>query len=456
MITLDTISSLADFQHYVRYFIQAKTLPHEINWNSEEKTLFDRYLSLNDVKGREPLLISLEVSKMIKGLAMLRGPHKWALIYRLLFRLKFENKDLLHLKSDKDVREADLGLQSIGRDIHKMHAFVRFKRAPSNEESYIAWHGPEHFILRAAIPFFVKRFGDRPWTIHTPDESAHWNLKELHYSAGIALEEFKVTDDWDQVWKDYYRAIYNPARLNIKMMKQEMSPKYWQSMPESEVIYELIKETPDMLKRAFDSKWTEAVVRPELTLRELNEELAHCRACPLHEKATQVVRGEGPLNAEVVILGEQPGDIEDQLGRPFMGPSGKLLNNLLAEIGLVRESLYLTNTVKHFNFEMNLDGRRIHKSPSGRVMHACRPWLEAELKKVRPKIILALGVAAATAVLGRRPVLAKERGRILNSKYGNIILSWHPSSILRSTPESADLKMAQLRSDLELVLNKAL
>ncbi|MBD63725.1 MAG: hypothetical protein CME62_00835 [Halobacteriovoraceae bacterium] len=458
MISLDEFTEISDFKKYVRYFISKKTSPSEINWGQSEKLLFDESLSLSDVPGGIELNVSRDYSQLVKRLSMLRGPERWALLYKILYRLKFENKNLLNLPSDPDIRQAHIYLKSIARDIHKMHAFVRFKKIDEPSEKYVAWHGPEHKILRAGAPFFKDRFGDKPWSIFTPDESAHWDGTKLFYSEGMSFDDFKHKDDWDEVWKDYYRSIYNPARLNIKMMKQEMSPKYWKSMPEAEIIEELIKNTPDQLQKAAASQWFEAKVDKDSTLDEIQFALSNCTACPLYEKATQAVPGSGPVDAKLVILGEQPGDLEDTQGRPFVGPSGALLMDILSQSGIDSSQIYFTNTVKHFSFRENAKGERIHRSPTGKQIHACKPWLEAELNQIKPRVILALGVTAATAVLGKKPKLSQERGEIFSTKYAkNIIISWHPSSILRT--ENAELKRMkknQLAEDIQRAFHLSL
>lgn len=450
MKTLDPIINLVDFKSYARYFIAQKVAPSEVNWGESEPMMFDEHLSKSNLGVVPELNVPKEFGKIANSLSMLRTTDKWGLLYKILYRLKFENKNLLQIPSDKDIRQANLYLKSIGRDIHKMHAFVRFKRAPSDKEAYVAWHKPEHLILRAGAPFFVKRFGDKPWSILTPDESAHWDGKKISFSKGVPFEDFNITDDWDNVWKDYYRSIYNPTRLNVKMMKQEMAPKYWKALPEAEIIQELIKNTPDMLEKAKDAQWLEAQVDKGANLSELQSQLQKCSACPLYECATQVVPGEGRVDAKIVIVGEQPGELEDKIGKPFQGPSGEILNQCLAELGIKRSEIYFTNSVKHFRFTES-SGKRNPKKPTGRQIHACKPWLEAELAQIKPQVIICLGVTAATALTGKRPTLSLERGDSLKTKYSdNTIISWHPSSILRSSGEASKRQLKQLKSDIAL------
>ena len=334
-----------------------------------------------------------------------------------------------------------------------MHAFVRFKKAViEGQETYLAWHKPDHFILEMTAPFFVRRFGDKPWVIFTPDRSAHWNGKELVYGDGIEQRDFSHADDFDEIWKTYYRSIFNPARLKIKTMRAEMPKRYWRSLPEASVIDELIRSAPARLQKMSLHQNRAATVPETKTLDELRMAALSCRSCPLAEIGSQVVFGHGAIDATLMIVGEQPGDQEDVQGLPFVGPAGEVLNRCLAYAGIDRNKVYLTNAVKHFKWKRS-GKTRLHQKPSGAEMHACRPWLEAEIEKIKPKVILALGATAATSVLGRLPKISDERGKSqISSTYNcNVIISWHPSAILRSLDDrDRALKEKQLSADLSL------
>ena len=200
-----------------------------------------------------------------------------------------------------------------------------------------------------------------------------------------------------------------------------------------------------------------AVFLPQrLTPASLREAARVCTACPLHLTGTQTVFGEGSKRAEVMLVGEQPGDREDLEGRPFVGPAGRLLDKALIEAGIDRDAAYLTNVVKHFKWEAR-GKRRIHQKPSWSEVAACRPWLDAELAVVRPTALVCLGATAAQALLGRQFRVTKERGRLLESALAPIVLATvHPSSILRAPDETACQRERELFvADLELV-SKAL
>ena len=183
---------------------------------------------------------------------------------------------------------------------------------------------------------------------------------------------------------------------------------------------------------------TAAPLLPErLSLSSLREAAAGCRACPLWKTGTQTVFGEGLKKAEIVFVGEQPGDREDRVGRPFVGPAGRVLDDALAEVGIDRRLAYVTNAVKHFKWEAR-GKRRIHQKPNAEELAACRPWLDAELSVLHPRVLVVLGAAAAQALLGRNFRVTKHRGVPLESELApNVLVTVHPSSILRAPDEAA-------------------
>jgi uracil-DNA glycosylase len=187
-------------------------------------------------------------------------------------------------------------------------------------------------------------------------------------------------------------------------------------------------------------------------LRKLREVAAACKACDLWKTGTQTVFGEGSSSAEIVFVGEQPGDKEDLAGKPFVGPAGRVFDEGLAAAGIDRRLAYVTNAVKHFKWEAR-GKRRIHQKPNAAELAACRPWLDAELEAVRPKVLVPLGATAAQALLGRQFRVSKDRGRPIDSELAPYVLATvHPSSILRQrTEEERAAAMADFIADLEVV-----
>jgi len=189
-----------------------------------------------------------------------------------------------------------------------------------------------------------------------------------------------------------------------------------------------------------------------ITLGQLREAAAGCRDCPLWQGATQTVFGEGPARARLMLVGEQPGDREDLAGRPFVGPAGHLLDAALAELGLDRAQLYVTNAVKHFKYERR-GKRRMHKTPAQREIEACHHWLDDEITALRPQAIAALGATAARALLGRPVAVTRERGQWLRREDDTpVLVTLHPSALLRLQGEDRAAAHAAWLDDLRLLL----
>src|SRR5262245_30703289 len=215
------------------------------------------------------------------------------------------------------------------------------------------------------------------------------------------------------------------------------------------------------MKRTWSKKKTEGnaenLIPDTPTLFSLKEAASDCKACDLWENATQTVFGEGAKRAKVMFIGEQPGNDEDLKGHPFVGPAGRVLDQALEEAGIDRRQTYVTNVVKHFKWEPR-GKRRIHKKPNTTEIEACRPWLEAEIATVRPKILVCLGATAAQALLGKDFRVSRQRGQPIPSPLADLVMATvHPSSILRPTDETREAEMEQFIDDLKIVadaLNK--
>jgi uracil-DNA glycosylase len=188
---------------------------------------------------------------------------------------------------------------------------------------------------------------------------------------------------------------------------------------------------------------------PVRGLTELRQAAACCRACPLYRTATQTVFGAGPGRARMMLVGEQPGNDEDLAGKPFVGPAGKVLTQLLKEAGIDRKSLYLTNAVKHFKF-VQQGKRRLHQKPKGMEIKACRPWLLAEIERVRPQVLVALGAVAGAALFGNAASVTRDRGRPVESPLApRCFITYHPSAALRGiTPADRARVRTALLDDL--------
>lgn len=396
--------------------------------------------------------LAFKVSRRFVDLAaevlLHRDPERFALMYRLLWRIR-EQPELLNDVVDPDVWRATRMAKVVHRDIHKMHAFVRFKEVQDNDATlWLAWFEPDHHILEAATPHFVDRFTSMQWSILTPERSATWNKTDLIFGPGGTRSAVPQTDRLDEHWRTYYRSIFNPARLKIGAMTKEMPKKYWRNLPEATEIPDLIRIADGRMQNMVAADATapspmtavenrKRLVAEPAYLPTLSTEISACVRCPIGALATQAVLGEGPTTADVMIVGEQPGDQEDLVGRPFIGPAGKVLDSALADAGLDRLSAYVTNAVKHFKFEPR-GKRRIHKSPSAGEVDHCRWWLARERATVRPKLIIALGASAARGVLGRAVTIGQVRGQVIPLEDGaHLLVTVHPSYLLRLQDEPA-------------------
>ncbi len=451
---MEQISFLPTFtrwQAVARRALQNGLAPEEIAWEEigEDQPALQLFDEAETPATPPPG--EIRVPKRFLTLARLvslhSDPARWALLYRLLWRLTHGAPHLLEIAVDPDVAQAADFEKSVRHDIHKMRAFVRFREvAHGAEQWFVAWFEPQHHIVEHNAPFFADRFASMRWSILTPDRSAHWDGRSLSFTAGVARSAAPAGDEMENLWRTYYANIFNPARVKVHAMQAEMPKKYWRNLPETTLIPELLREAPrrveTMMKKsaakiARNDEWQPAPVPETSSLTTLGEAARGCTACPLYKNATQTVFGEGPKKATMMLLGEQPGDQEDLSGKPFIGPAGQLLDRALEEAGIDRDAVYVTNTVKHFKWEPR-GKRRIHQKPSSRDIAACRPWMEAELRVVRPKVLVCLGSTAAQALFGSSFRVTRERGKVLESELApRVVTTVHPSSLLRQPDEES-------------------
>jgi DNA polymerase len=205
-----------------------------------------------------------------------------------------------------------------------------------------------------------------------------------------------------------------------------------------------------------DEEWKPAPVPDTSHLEKIRQAALECTACHLYKQGTQTVFGEGPKLAPLMLVGEQPGDQEDLAGKPFVGPAGKLLDRALEDAGIDRAQVYVTNTVKHFKWEPR-GRRRIHQKPNSREIAACRPWLEAELRIVKPKLLVCLDATAAQAIFGPSFHVTRDRGKVLSSQFASrVVATVHPSSLLRQLDEESRAReYKQFVADLRVALKAA-
>ena len=427
-----------------------------------------------------PLRVSKELSALLSEAALYRDGQRWSFLYHVLWRWSQGDRTCASA-ADVDGAKLHRMAKAVRRDKHDMIAYVRF-RQPSNvgdatdAPDYIAEYSPEHDVLAWAADHFAERMGRSSWLISTPDaiamsdghsvslvakpnqllrpDTGHaevQNKTTSDFFAGSSVAQPPdamtslphgntpdVPDDAESLWLVYYRSTFNPARVSQRGLEQHMPVRYWKGLPEAALI-------PGMLSAANTGQRTLAQSRqiglmPGRTVlvdaaqaqprRDPATTLDKCRRCDLWRTATQVVPGCGPLTARIVLIGEQPGDQEDLAGRPFVGPAGKLLDSAMQEAGLSRDSVYLTNAVKHFKWTPK-GKRRIHKTPQQREIEACRGWLEEELATIQPAVIVTLG---ASALASLKSSLKQAPAMLGNSV---LLTTRHPAYALRQTDPDA-------------------
>ena len=400
------------------------------------------------------LRVSKNFMEMAEAVVCHSDPERFALLYRMLTRLGHD-RTLMDQPNDPDVRRAGDMHKAIRRDEHKMHAFVRFRKVGEAEdasgktyEQFVAWFEPDHFIVRRSAGFFQRRFANQVWSILTPYECAHWDGHDLEFSPGADKSWAPEGDSLEEYWRTYYASIFNPARLKVRAMMSEMPAKYWSNLPEAELIPSLVsdasKREHDMIRSPATAPRPQMMAHRQIVLKEsapdpdeiedletLVRGVEGCRNCPLWKPATQAVPGQGVAEARMMFVGEAPGDQEDLAGEPFVGPAGRLFDDVLEEVGIERSDTYVTNAVKHFKYEPR-GRRRLHKTPSDSEIDACQFWLMKEIEIVRPQVIVAMGNSAYRGLTGQKGKVMSMRGKPMSfGNHGRMIMTVHPSYCLR-------------------------
>ncbi|AHB48749.1 uracil-DNA glycosylase [Hyphomicrobium nitrativorans NL23] len=445
-VTLGEGADLDGFRRAVRRLIAEARPPDAVVWQTDgTPSLFDGNRGEAGADA-PPISLPRAAADLIRLVVCHRDPERYALLYACVWRLLHGEGALLDIASDPLVARLALMEKSVRRDLHKMHAFLRFRRVTDDEdERYVAWFEPEHDILEETADFFVDRFRRMTWSILTPTGSLHWDRETLTVGPPGEKSALPATGAVEAGWSTYYASTFNPARANPSAMLREMPKKYWANMPETNLIPDLLRAAGSRVEtlmsnapapsRKKDPAKAVARMREDhvRTLADLNAVIA--AAEPFVTGGTRAVLGEGPLKPSLAFVGEQPGDQEDVQGRPFVGPAGQILARAMAEAGIDRDACYLTNAVKHFKFEPR-GKRRLHKSPTAGEVRHYRWWLDKELDLVAPKLIVALGATAVQALTGKALPIIKTRGPFdFNGRAGFVTV--HPSYLLRVPDEAA-------------------
>jgi DNA polymerase len=384
---------------------------------------------------------SFGVSRGLVALASLaiqaREPERFGLLYGLVWRANAGER-ALQSTVDPDVRRAQALAYAVRAEAHRMRTLLRYLQVQEgNRTRYLGWYVPAHFVLEANAQLIVRRFPELVLSIVTPVGTAHWDGTELRFSNGTDRTVIADDDALQSWWHSHHAGLLQDSRIGT-------------AIPEAEDL--------DEEPRPPDRPPLGPVVLPlhaDPSLQEAMREASDCRRCHLYEAATQTVFGEGPEHASVMFVGEQPGDQEDVIGRPFVGPAGQIMDRAMEEAGIDRRTIYITNAVKHFKFTPR-GKRRIHQTPETPEIQACRFWLDVERVGLRPKLVVAMGGSAARTLLGRQVTITRERGRPIELPDGQMaFVTVHPSFLLRVPDEDAKAReyrafVADLRKIAEL------
>ncbi|WP_421758981.1 UdgX family uracil-DNA binding protein [Devosia sp.] len=448
-IHLSSLNDFAEWRAAARGLLLEAMAPEDVVWVEPNGAgdLFGAEESPVLVTGRKVGTVPEKFLELGEAAICHSDPERFALLYRLLWRL-MKDRTLLQARSDPDVGRLDRLVSAVRRDAHKMTAFVRFKSIvdDSGLERFAAWFEPEHYVLERVTPFFVRRFTGMMWAIITPYRSAYWNGETVEFGPGGEKADVPAEDAMEPVWRSYFASIFNPARLKVAMMKSEMPVKYWRNLPEAELIPSLIRGAREAEEAMIERQ---ASIPPSRHLRKMErlapavsgEEIGTvdaarqaidgCKRCALYENATQPVFGEGPETAEVMFVGEQPGDQEDLAGKPFVGPAGQVFDAALRLVGIERERVYVTNAVKHFKF-VPRGRKRLHQRPNAGEVQACKFWLGLEREFIKPELVVAMGAMAVSSLMGSRVTLGLARSKLTVLADGaRIFATVHPSYLLR-------------------------
>jgi uracil-DNA glycosylase len=467
-ITLASETDRAGWRDQARALLQRGVAPDRLSWTVDGRA-GGAELSLSapaalpeaSAHPTPAIRIAAPLLALIDSALLHRNPDRFDLAYRTVYRAQTV-RNLHRNPADPDVLKLSRYAKAIRRDIHKMHAFVRFRKTGESggREQFVAWFEPDHHITEAVAPFFRKRFTGMDWLILTPEASIAWDGERLSVGPGGDKHDLPQQDGVEAEWRSYYAHIFNPARVKVAAMKSEMPVKYWKNLPEADLI-------PAMLERAsgrvdamvarqqealpLAGPETRSAAEPPASLDQLYERLEQAIDAPRENFSDRLVRGSGPPGARIMIIGEQPGDQEDRQGRPFVGPAGQLLDRALAGAGLDRRQLFLTNAVKRFKFRQS-GKRRIHETPNAGEIGYYRWWVEQEIRLVDPRIIIALGATAARCLTGQPVKIARHRSEILPGPAGrSLLVTVHPSYLLRIPDEQGrQVEYAKFVRDLQL------
>ena len=344
-------SAFEDWRGRARHFLNAGIAPERTEWSAKASAAFFAGAKPAAVASQTTASVPRGFLELAQDVVQHGSDERFALLYRLLWRLTHGARNLLEVPSDPLVRRLTAMAKAVREETAAIQASLRFQTVVHEAGEWdIAWHEPEHHVLESIAASFARSRGRRCWSILTPVRSAHWARGKLTMAPGAPMAAGASAEGLEQYWRRHYADLFAERKAGHGVAE-------WSPLPEATLIKPLIRSSEAHARRALDAALRESLATPRRAaaapgeLSALREDVARCRACPLYQTATQAVIGEGPPDARIMLVGEQPGDQEDLQGRPFVGPAGQILDRALAEAGIARSQVYVTNAVKHFKFD---------------------------------------------------------------------------------------------------------
>jgi uracil-DNA glycosylase len=461
--------SFASWRRLARSLLMEHVAPEDVAWRESgaSATVFGAIdpppPGSVDPNAPKPPKIAREFLAMLATAACFRAPDRWPFLYKALWRWTQGDRAVAS-PQDADGYRLHRMIEAVEAEENEMRRVLRFRHRDESlgPPEFISWFEPVHDLLEHAAMHFATRMGAATWMIATPHGAAFWDGALLRVDRTSEPEEKPLDfgevsgsmngeavsgDAIEALWLAYYESTFTDAQENAAKMASHMPVRYWKSPPNGRVDPSLISRADPYARRDRyprnvppEEQYTVDTNLEPINGTSLKEppSLDACKRCSLWRNATQPVPGCGPADARVMLVGEQPGEQDDREGKPFLGPAGEMLDRAIAEAGLARGSMYLTNAVKHYKWEedrSSSDDERLHSTPTQREREACRFWLEDELRRIAPKAVVALGATALKALTGHRTALSEYLGKTIEHKGHIIVPTYHPSYLLRLTDE---------------------
>ncbi|WP_041249863.1 UdgX family uracil-DNA binding protein [Gluconacetobacter diazotrophicus] len=409
-VTLAHEVDFAGWRTATRRLVMAGQPAGRIAWRIDARTADPIEDQGAEAPEGNPFHVSRALLDLAETVIQARDPDRFALLYRLVQRNAAGERDLTTRTDDPDIARALVLTQAVRDDTARLRAHLEL---PAEDMAIGQWTSESHVLVPNARFLTIQR-SLRPWAVSTPDETLLWTGRSLHLLPPGTDPSALPTDR--ESWEGTGLTL-RPADL----------PRPALRLTEGLDIAR-IDSLPALIAAARD-----------------------CLICPMARQTTQTVFSDGRPGAALMLVGEQPGDQEDRVGRPFVGPAGQLLDRTLHEAGITRDAVYVTNAVKHFRFQRR-GTRRLHEKPTVENVTACAPWLAAERRIVAPRVLVMLGATAAGAVLGRSVTIGRERSRPIPLADGSTgLVTVHPSFLLRQPDEDARTReYARFVADLRL------